>query len=52
MTDLAIDGRIVHFEARGLLDLDSKRPMPKEAIFSLASLTKPITATAVLMRSV
>ena len=27
---VAIDGRIVHFEARGLLDLDSKRPMPKE----------------------
>jgi CubicO group peptidase (beta-lactamase class C family) len=46
---VAIDGRIVHFDARGLLDLDSKRPMLKEAIFSLASLTKPITATAVLM---
>jgi len=46
---VAIDGRIVHFEARGLLDLDSKKRMPKEAIFSLASLTKPITATAVLM---
>ena len=49
VTLVAIDGRIVHFEARGVLDLDSKRPMSKEAIFSLASLTKPITATAVLM---
>jgi CubicO group peptidase (beta-lactamase class C family) len=46
---VAIDGRIVHFDARGQLDLDSKRPMPREAIFSLASLTKPITAAAVLM---
>ena len=49
VTLVAIDGRIVHFEARGLLDLESKRPMPKDAIFSLASLTKPVTAAAVLM---
>ncbi len=46
---VAIDGRIVHFDARGQLDLDSKKPMPRDAIFSLASLTKPITAAAVLM---
>jgi CubicO group peptidase (beta-lactamase class C family) len=46
---VAIDGRIVHFEARGLLDLESKKPMPKNALFSLASLTKPVTAAAVLM---
>src|SRR5688500_11363271 len=35
---VAIDGRIVHFEARGQLDLESGKPMPKDAIFSLASL--------------
>ncbi len=46
---VAIDGRIVHFEARGQLDLESRKPMPKDAIFSLASLTKPVTAAAVLM---
>ncbi len=46
---VAIDGRIIHFEARGLLDLESKKPMPKDALFSLASLTKPVTAAAVLM---
>lgn len=45
---VALDGHIVHFEARGMLDLDSKRPMTKDAIFSLASLTKPVTAVAVL----
>jgi hypothetical protein len=33
---VAIDGRIVHFEARGVLDVNSKRPMAKDAIFSLA----------------
>ena len=46
---VAIDGQIVHFEARGQLDLKSRKPMPKDAIFSLASLTKPVTAAAVLM---
>ena len=45
---VALDGHIVHFEARGMLDLDSKRQMTKDAIFSLASLTKPVTAVAVL----
>ncbi len=49
VTLVAVDGRIVHFEARGVLDLESKRPMPKEALFSLASLTKPVTAAAVLV---
>jgi CubicO group peptidase (beta-lactamase class C family) len=49
VTLVAHNGRIVHFEARGVTDLDSRRPMPKDAIFELASLTKPITTTAVLM---
>lgn len=45
---VAIDGQVVHFEARGVLDVESKAPMTKDAIFSLASLTKPVTAAAVL----
>lgn len=49
VTLVAHNGRIVHFEARGVTDIESRRPMPKDAIFELASLTKPITATAVLM---
>ena len=48
VTLVAIDGRVIHFEARGVLDLDGKRPMTKDAVFSLASLTKPVTAAAVL----
>jgi CubicO group peptidase (beta-lactamase class C family) len=48
VTLVALDGRIVHLEARGMLDIDSKRPMTKDAIFSLASLTKPVTAVAIL----
>jgi CubicO group peptidase (beta-lactamase class C family) len=49
VTLVARNGRVVHFEAHGLMDLESKKPMAKDAIFRLASMTKPITAVAVLM---
>ena len=48
VTLVARRGRIVHFEAHGLMDLDSKRPMVKDAVFRLASMSKPVTAVAVL----
>lgn len=49
VTLVARKGRIVHFESHGLMDIESKRPMAKDAIFRLASMTKPITGVAVLM---
>src|SRR5688572_25606618 len=42
-------GRIAHLEGHGLLDIETKRPMPKDGIFRLASTTKPVTAVAVMM---
>ena len=42
-------GRVAHFEAHGLMDLDTKKPMPKDALFRLASTSKPVTAVAVLI---
>jgi CubicO group peptidase (beta-lactamase class C family) len=42
-------GRVAHFEAQGLADLESKKPMTRDTIFRLASMTKPITAVAVMM---
>src|SRR5206468_9179860 len=42
-------GKIVHFEAQGLADVDAKKPMMKDSIFRLASMSKPITAVAVMM---
>ena len=42
-------GRVAHFEAHGLMDLDTKKPMPKDALFRLASTSKPVTAAAVLI---
>ncbi len=49
VTIVARRGRIAHFEAQGVMDLESKRPMAKDAIFRLASMTKPVTAVAVMI---
>jgi CubicO group peptidase (beta-lactamase class C family) len=49
VTVVARRGRVVHFEAHGMMDLESKKPMERDAIFRLASMTKPITGVAVLM---
>jgi CubicO group peptidase (beta-lactamase class C family) len=42
-------GRIAHFEAQGSMNLDAKTPMAKDAMFRLASMSKPIAGTAVMM---
>jgi CubicO group peptidase (beta-lactamase class C family) len=49
VTLVARRGRVVHFEAQGLADIESKKPMMKDSIFRLASMSKPITAVAVMM---
>ena len=49
VTLVARKGRIAHFEAQGVMDIESKKPMPKDGIFRLASMSKPITGAAVLM---
>jgi CubicO group peptidase (beta-lactamase class C family) len=49
VTLVARHGRIAHLEAHGLMDIESKRPMPKDGVFRLASMSKPITAVALMM---
>ena len=49
VTMVARRGRVVHFEAHGLMDIEAKKPMTKDALFRLASSSKPITAAAILM---
>ena len=49
VTIVARRGRVVHFEAHGLMDIEAKKPMTKDALFRLASSSKPITAAAILM---
>lgn len=49
VTIVARRGRIAHFEAQGSMDIDAGTPMVKDAIFRLASTSKPITGVAVMM---
>jgi CubicO group peptidase (beta-lactamase class C family) len=49
VTLVARRGRIVHFDAQGSMNLEAKTPMAKDAIFRLASMSKPVTGVAVLM---
>jgi CubicO group peptidase (beta-lactamase class C family) len=49
VTLVARRGKVAHFEATGQMDLDARRPMERDAIFRLASMTKPVTVTAVMM---
>ena len=46
VTLVAQRGKIVHLEAAGEADVAQHRPMAKDSIFAIASMTKPITATA------
>ncbi|MGJ4956079.1 serine hydrolase domain-containing protein [Bradyrhizobium sp. HKCCYLRH2015] len=43
---IARDGKLVHYKAYGQLDPVKGTPMPLDAIFALASMTKPMTAVA------
>jgi len=49
VTLVARKGKVVHFEAQGTTDLESAKPMRTDTLFRMASMTKPITAVAVLM---
>ena len=46
---VARNGRIAHFETHGLMDLETKKPMQKDAIFRIMSMTKPVVGVAVMM---
>ena len=49
VTLVARNGRVAHFEAQGLMDLESKKPMQKDAIFRIMSMTKPVVGVAAMM---
>jgi CubicO group peptidase (beta-lactamase class C family) len=49
VTLVARDGKIVHLQAQGMMDLASKKPMQKDSIFRIASMSKPVGAVALLM---
>lgn len=43
---IARDGKLVHYKAYGQLDATKGTPMPLDAVFALASMTKPMVAVA------
>ena len=46
---VARDGKLVYFEALGQRDLQTRDPMPQDALFRLYSMTRSITSTAAMI---
>jgi CubicO group peptidase (beta-lactamase class C family) len=49
VTMMARRGKVVHLEAVGMADREAEKPMTTDAIFRIASMTKPITSIAIMM---
>ena len=49
VTLVARHGRIAHFETHGMMDLEAKKAMAKDAIFRIMSMTKPVVGVSILM---
>ena len=49
VTLVARHGKIVHFEAVGQYGIDNEKPMGKDALFRIFSMTKPITTVAMMI---
>ncbi len=49
VTLVARRGRVVHWEAAGYRDLEGRDPLERDDIFRIYSMTKPVTAVAVMM---
>ncbi len=46
---IARRGKAAYFETFGSQDIETGKPMPPDAIFRIASMTKPVTAVAVMI---
>ncbi len=49
VTLVARHGKVVHFEEYGMMDIEAEKPMQKDTIFRIYSMTKPIAAVGVIM---
>jgi CubicO group peptidase (beta-lactamase class C family) len=49
VTLVADNEKILHLSANGQSDIEARLPMATDSIFWIASMTKPVTATAVMM---
>ena len=50
VTVVVTKDKLLHLESIGLADVAAKRPMTPEMLFWIASMTAPISGTAMLMR--
>jgi len=48
-TLLARHGKVVHFDAYGVQDVNTKAPVTRDTIFRIASMTKPVTGVAMMI---
>jgi CubicO group peptidase (beta-lactamase class C family) len=46
---VARKGQIAYLEAQGAMDLESKKPMTRDSMFRMASMTKPVIGTSIMM---
>ena len=49
VTLVAHGNDIVEFDAQGMADIEAARPMRKDSIFQIMSMTKPVTAIGIMM---
>ena len=49
VTVVARRGKVAYFKAHGMMDVAANKPMRKDTIFRIYSMTKPIAAVAVMM---
>ena len=46
---VARKGQIAYIEAQGAMDADTRKPMTRDSLFRMASMTKPVIGTAIMM---
>ena len=49
VTAVARHGKLVHFKAHGLMDVENERPMQEDSIFIMMSSSKPVLGVAAMM---
>ncbi len=49
VTLIARNGKIAQLDAEGMADTEGRRPMRKDSIFQIMSMTKPFTAVGIMM---
>ena len=49
VTVVVAKDKLLHLESTGLADVAAKKPMTPDTLFWIASMTKPVTGTAILM---